>query len=105
MLVSCTLRTRMHKRLADRAWLEQTLRELYPSEDIYHILFRDSEFRALHMILTERKSEEQEALKELSSAAQKRRKQNQSLTARYEACAKLDRFLRDLALFAESLKS
>ena len=52
MLVSCTLRTRMHKRLADRAWLEQTLRELYPSEDIYHILFRDSEFRALHIILT-----------------------------------------------------
>ncbi len=95
----------MARKLPDREWLEQTLRELYPSEDLYHMLFRDGEFRALHKILTERKSEEQEALKELSSAAQKRRKQNQSLTARYEACAKVDRFLRDLAHFATSLKS
>ncbi len=92
----------MTKRLSDQELLNQDLRTLYPNEDLYHTLFQNGEYNAIHRILTARNHNEKEELDRLQEN-QKKGRVDSSLTKRYEQSAKVDRFLKDLSNFVSRL--
>ncbi len=92
----------MASKLLDQEWLRNKLTEAYPQEDLYHTLLRDGEYRALQKILKARNHDDKEEIKRLEEQQKKLKKADHSLTMRYAHCAKVDRFLADLAQFKDN---
>lgn len=91
----------MTSRLLDQEWLRKKLSEVFPHEDLYHMFLRDGNYHALQRILKELLYNEKEEISRLEEKKRKCKKADHSLTERYERCAKIERFLADIAFFLE----